>query len=476
MTSPALDGLDRETSWSGVDVFVTGLGRSGFAAADTLVHMGATVTAVDERDNEELRDKAELLRILGADVHIGRDAVTVLPDRLDVIVTSPGWHPGSRVFAEAEVPVWSEVELAWRLRGSEHWLVVTGTNGKTSTVQMLDAILTEDGVRSAAVGNVGRPVVEAVMDPEPYDVLAIELSSFQLHWTSTMAADSAAILNVAPDHLDWHGSIEEYTRTKARVYAGCKTACVYNTQDPVTEELVRAAEVAEGCRAIGFGLDVPVPGTLGIVDDVLADRAFVAERQTSAAQLASLHDLSSSAPHHVSNALAAAALARSYGVHPHSVTAGLRNFVADAHRVSYVASASGITWVDDSKATNPHAAAASLNAFDSIVWIAGGLAKGAHFDDLVAGAAGHLKAAVLIGQDRGDIEGAFQRHAPHVHRVSVATSQNDPMDDAVAAAFELAESGDTVLLAPGCASMDQFADYAARGQAFAASVRHVIGR
>lgn len=472
-----LSQLGRTSSWSGVRALVTGLGRSGFAAADTLVQLGASVTVVDERDEGDIRDKAHLLRMLGGDVRLGEtpdDVVADIAADVDVIVTSPGWRPDTPILASARVPVWSEVELAWRLRGDEAWLVVTGTNGKTTTVQMLEAMLTADGARAAAVGNVGRPVVEAIMDPQPYDVLAVELSSFQLHWTASVAADSAAVLNVAPDHLDWHGSYEDYTRAKGSAYQGCKTACVYNVQDPLTEDLVRAADVAAGCRAIGFTLDIPAPGTLGVVDGVLADRAFVPERSSSAAELARIEDLVSDAPHLVANALAAAALARSWGVSVRAVRDGLRRFTPDSHRITTVGQHGDVTWVDDSKATNTHAAGASLSAFPSVVWIAGGLAKGAQFDDVVRGAAGRLRGVVLIGRDRHVIADALRRHAPHVPTVTVETRHTDLMDDVVEAARDLAEPGDTVLLAPGCASMDQFVDYGARGDEFARSVRRVL--
>lgn len=474
MSSPL--GLDRNSAWGDVHALITGFGRSGFAAADSLVHLGAAVTVVDQSETDELHEKAQILGLLGADVRLGSDALENLPSGIDLIVTSPGWRPDTTMLAEATVPVWSEVELAWRLRGSEKWLVVTGTNGKTSTVQMLDAILAADGVRSTAVGNVGRPVVEAVMDPQPYDVLAIELSSFQLHWTDTMAADSAAVLNVAPDHLDWHGSLSEYTNAKARAYARCRTACVYNVHDPVTEDLVRAADVVEGCRAIGFTTGIPAPGMVGVVDDVIADRAFVAERQTSAAPLASLADLPFTAPHQLSNALAATTLARAFGVSAQAVGKGLGNFIPDEHRVNEIAQHNGLVWIDDSKATNTHAAEASLNSRQSVVWIAGGLAKDAQFDDLVRRTSERIRAVVLIGRDREVINEAFSRHAPQIPRVVIDSRHTDLMDDVVAAAADLAQPGDTVLLAPGCASMDQFDNYAARGNAFAQSVHRFLAR
>jgi UDP-N-acetylmuramoylalanine--D-glutamate ligase len=469
---------------------VAGFGVTGFAAADTLTHLGASVVALGDQETPAMVERAELLGILGADVRLGVGATAAWPadlDHVDLLVTSPGFRPDAPLLAQARalgVPVWGEVELAWRLRDGgpdgqpAPWIAVTGTNGKTTTVQMLDSILRAAGLRSAAVGNVGRPVVEVVMDPEPYDVLAVELSSFQLHYTDSMRAESAAVLNVAEDHLDWYSGADamaDYAADKGRVYTGVARACVYNVLDPVTERLVREAEVTEGARAIGFTLGVPGVGMVGLVDDVLADRAFVDERHDSAAELCTLADLNggvSPPPHLVANALAAAALARAHGVSQQAVRDGLRAFRPDGHRISVVATIGGVDYVDDSKATNPHAAQASLQAYDPVVWIAGGLAKGASFDDLVRRVGGRLRGVVLIGRDRDVIAGALSRHAPDVPVIpSGASETGEPMEAAVTAATGLAQPGDTVLLAPGCASMDMFADYAARGDAFAAAVR-----
>ena len=471
--------LGRSSSWDGVRTVVCGFGVSGFAAADTLVHLGATVTVLDEKEPDD-DESARLLGFLGADLRLGPGNTDVLPEAVDLVVTSPGWSPAAPLLVEAAergLPVWGEVELAWRLRGDDPapWLCVTGTNGKTTTVQMLDAMLSADGLRSGAVGNVGRPVLEAVMDPEGPEVLAVELSSYQLHWSSSVAAESAAVLNIAPDHLDWHGTAEAYAGAKGRIYQNVERACVYNVQDPWTERLVREADVVEGARAIGFTLDVPEPGMVGIVDGVLADRAFVDDRQSHAAELGSVADLGDPAPHVVANALAAAALARAHGVKPASVRAGLRSFRNLPHRVTLVEEIGGVRYVDDSKATNPHAALASLLGVDSAIWIAGGLAKGATFDDLVASARDRLRGVVLIGADRAVVADALRRHAPDVPVVEVLTGKDDLMDRVVESATKMARPGDTVLLAPGCASMDQFRDYAARGDAFAEAVRR-LGR
>lgn len=470
-----LAAADRGSPWSQLSVVVAGIGVSGFAAADALIQLGAQVTVLDERAGDDARDRATILEILDATVRLGAGATASLPPGTHLVVTSPGWPPDApllRAAAAAGVPVWGEVELAWRLRDpATPWLALTGTNGKTTTVRMLAEMLRADGRRVAAAGNVGDPIVAAVMDPTGHDVIALELSSFQLHWTHSMAAYSAAVLNIAPDHIDWHGSLEQYAAAKGRIYSGVQAACVYNVADPATEALVRAADVAEGARAIGFTLDVPAVGMVGVVDDVLVDRAFIAERQTSAAELAAVADVHPAAPHNVANALAAAALARSYGVSQHAVRDGLRSFRAEPHRIATVATVDGVAYVDDSKATNTHAAAASLAAYDPVVWIAGGLAKGAAFDDLVETVRGRLRGVVLIGADRAVIADALRRHAPDVPVVDVPATDNEAMDAVVEAAAGLARPGDTVLLAPACASMDMFANYAARGDAFAAAVR-----
>ncbi len=481
----------RDADWSGLRVLVAGLAVSGFAAADALSERGAVVTVVDgkrpgiSRENDE---RAGILDILGVQVRQGEEHTTGMPlAQVDLVVTSPGWRPDQPLLLEAAargIPVWGEVELAWRMRavtGAAPWLTVTGTNGKTTTVNMLASILRAAGLRATSAGNVGTPILEAVLHPEPFDVIAVELSSFQLHWQRSVSAVASACLNVAPDHIDWHGSFEAYLRAKGRVYQNTHIACVYNVADPLTEELVMAAEVVEGCRAIGFTLGVPAPSMLGMVDEILADRAFVEQRQSSAAELATLADLQgvapSVAPHNVANALAAAALARAYGVGPLSVRDGLRAFRPDPHRIAEVGMVAGVRFVNDSKATNPHAAAASLRSFDSVVWVAGGILKGADVDDLVASVAGRLRGVVLIGVDRGRIAEALARHAPDVPVADLDPSDTvgmagvDVMDVVVTRAAAMARPGDVVLLAPAAASMDMFANYGARGDAFESAVR-----
>ncbi|KUN86706.1 UDP-N-acetylmuramoylalanine--D-glutamate ligase [Streptomyces bungoensis] len=462
--------------FQGKHVTVAGLGVSGVPAAKALHARGAAVTVVNDGDDARARAQAEELRALGVTVRLGDGAT--LPEGTGLIVTAPGWQPGKPLFLaarEAGVPVWGDVELAWRLRGpgAAPWLAVTGTNGKTTTVQMLAAILKAAGLRTAAVGNIGVSLLDAVLGEETYDVLAVELSSYQLHWAPSLRADSAAVLNLAPDHLDWHGSMEAYAADKGRIYQGNRVACVYNAADRLTEDLVREADVEEGCRAVGFTLGTPAPSQLGVVDGILVDRAFVEDRHKNAQELAEVSDVNPPAPHNIANALAAAALARAFGVPATAVRDGLRAFRPDAHRITHVADIDGVAYVDDSKATNTHAAEASLAAYEPIVWIAGGLAKGATFDELVAKSAKRLRAAVLIGADRALIRDALARHAPEVPVVDLERTDTGAMLQAVTEAKRLAQPGDTVLLAPACASMDMFTNYNQRGDAFAEAVREL---
>ncbi|MFF5709394.1 MULTISPECIES: UDP-N-acetylmuramoyl-L-alanine--D-glutamate ligase [Streptomyces] len=466
--------VTEQLDWNGKKVTVAGLGVSGIPAARVLHARGALVTVVNDGDDERSRAQAAELEAEGITVRLGDGAT--LPTGTELIVTAPGWKPDKPLFAaaaEAGVEIWGDVELAWRLRGPDAapWLAVTGTNGKTTTVRMLASILEAAGLRTAAVGNIGVSLLDAVLGEETYDVLAVELSSYQLHWAPSVRAHSAAVLNLAPDHLDWHGTMEAYAADKGRIYEGNQVACVYNVADEVTEDLVREADVEEGCRAIGFTLGTPGPSQLGVVEGILVDRAFVANRQKNAQELAEVADVQPPAPHNIANALAAAALARAFGVEAKAVRDGLKAFRPDPHRIELVEEVQGVAYVDDSKATNTHAAEASLAAYDPIVWIAGGLAKGATFDELVQRSAKRLRGAVLIGADRALIREALARHAPEVPVVDLDRTDTGAMSEAVREAARLAAPGDTVLLAPACASMDMFTNYNKRGEAFADAVR-----
>ena len=343
------------TSWESRRVVVAGLGVSGAAAARALAALGADVVGVDAREGDHSALEAD-----GVRVSVG---AATLPDGVDLVVTSPGWRPDAPLLlaaAAAGVPVWGEVELAWRLRepGAAQWLAVTGTNGKTTTVGMLDAMLKAAGLQSVAAGNIGKPLVE-VVGSAGYDVIAVELSSFQLHWSSSIEPLAAAVLNLAPDHLDWHGTFQAYGEAKAKIWAP-STVAVGNADDPLSAGLL--ADASPG-RRVGFTLEAPRLDELGVVEDLLVDRAFVDDPVHGAVELATLDDLHLSGPHNVANALAAAALARAYGVSPEAVRDGLRGVQPGAHRNVLVAVVGGVAYVNDSKATNPHAADASLTAY-----------------------------------------------------------------------------------------------------------------
>ena len=476
--SRRVDDLGRDTDWAGVHVGVAGIGIAGFAAADALLSLGATVTAVDAADGPRQMERAQVLETLGATVRLG-DGDT-LPAGLDLLVVSPGLPPRAPIIQAAQaadVPVWGELELAWRLRpaeGAAPWLTVTGTNGKTTTTLMLASILRAAGLRTIAAGNIGVSMVDVVMaestDEGTLAAIAVEVGAPQLPFLHTVSPLAAVCLNIAEDHVDLFGSMQAYVAAKANIYERAQVAAVYNVADPATERLVEEAEVVEGCRAIGFTLGIPGLSMLGVVEDLLVDRAFVPNRREAAQELAAVADVHPAAPHNVANALAAAALARALGVQPAAVRDGLRAFEPAGHRIADVGTVRGVRFVDDSKATNCHAAQTSLMAYDRVVWIAGGMAKGQSFDELVATTAGQLVGAVLLGVDRAAIAEALARHAPDLPVVEVTGTDTGAMAQVVAAAAAMARPGDTVLLAPGCASWDMFRDYAQRGDLFAAAV------
>jgi len=481
--------LTRSSDWSSIRIAVAGLGIAGYSCADALMQMGAQVTVVDDASGEAQQERAEILRTLGVDVQLGLSdsAQSGVPKRLDVLdtvdalVVSPGLPPRSDIITAAQgsdIPVWGELELAWRLRRQENpaaWLCVTGTNGKTTATLMLESILRAAGRRTTSAGNIGKPLVDIVMHDD-MEVLAIEVGAPQLPFVQSMSPLASVCLNFADDHLDHFGDKDAYFRAKSRVFEHCQVAAVYDVDEPDTRLMVENADVVAGCRAIGITRGVPDIGMLGVVDELLVDRAFVEQRRDFAQEIGSISDIHPAAPHNVSNALGAAALARAYGVHPDAVREGLRAFQPAAHRISDVATVLGVRYIDDSKATNAHAAATSLQAHESVVWIAGGMAKGQSFDELVMSVADRIRGVVLLGVDAPVIAAALARHAPDVPVIVIDRTDTGAMHETVVAAGDLAEPGDVVLLAPGCASWDMFENYAQRGDLFAEAVRDLEAR
>ena len=439
---------------------VAGTGIAGDASARVLLERGAEVTVYDRAEN----DATAALAALGARVVIGDgDTAIAALDAVTDVVLSPGFaphHPLAKAAVDRGLDVYSEPELAWRIRpeGGAPWLALTGTNGKTTTVTMLASMLKAAGLRTAALGNFGVPLVTAV--DAGYDVLAVELSSFQLHWSRDLAPEAGAILNLAEDHLEWHGDFGAYVEAKTRIWRS--GVCVGNLDDALTAEVLAAAKGLH----VGFTLDAPPAGSFGLVDDALVDNTT-----GEAVELCRTTDIALPGRHNIANALAAAVLARLHGVKPAAIAAGLRGYTPEPHRIAHVAHVGGVEYVDDSKATSPHAANVSLAAYDRIVWIAGGQLKGVDVNDLVAAHAHRIKAAVLLGADRAELAAALARHAPDVPVVDVASTDPEAaMTEAVTAAARLAQEGDTVLLAPVGASKDMYQGYPHRGRAFAEAV------
>ena len=446
------------------NILIVGAGTTGKSIASYLERIGANFAIVDEKIS--VLDGREVLDRISDD------------ENYDLAIVSPGWRKDNSIIANLHskgIEVVSEIDFAWLLKEEIHpkqkWLALTGTNGKTTTVQMLESILIAAGVKAIACGNVGLTVVDAVTSENKFDLLAIELSSFQIDWSALPQYEAVALLNIAPDHIDWHGSFAEYADAKLKLLSQTQTA-VLNLNDP--EVILRSA--SWGGRKVFYGFDTPQPGEIGLVEELIIDRAFV-NSTDSAEVIAELADVKPAVPHNVSNAMAAAGLALAIGVAHPKVKTGISNFKLDKHRLETILEKDGITWVNDSKATNPHAASAALSSHLSNIWIAGGLAKGAKMDDLIARSSSKIKAAILIGADAEIIAKALVEFAPDavIHRIKSATGAADLMDQVVSCAMEIAALGDTVLLAPACASMDQFSSYAQRGDLFVDSVRRLVG-
>ena len=444
---------------------ILGAGVTGSAVANSLRSRGGLVSITDDNAQDALRPE------------------TINLANFDAVVISPGWrqdHPLVAQVLSSNLHILNEIDLAWQIRSEiapqQKWLALTGTNGKTTTVEMVAKILQTAGLKAVACGNVGDTVIEAVDRENAYDYLVLELSSFQLHWAKQAQFVSAAILNIADDHLDWHGTFDAYADAKFSILERADIA-ILNADD---EQVVLRANRFTG-RKVFFSLDTPAPGEIGVVEELLVDRAFVAD-PLEAAMICELKDITPTVPHNVSNALAAAALARTVDVSHEHIQKALQEFKPGRHRIETVYESNSISWINDSKATNPHAASASLMSHLSVVWIAGGLAKGAEMSSLVERCKGRIKAAILIGADRQLIEDALQEHAPDIPRILIDApadyarggDSNSLMEAVVSQAAKLVAPEDTVLMAPACASMDQFISYADRGDRFAAAVRKVV--
>jgi UDP-N-acetylmuramoylalanine--D-glutamate ligase len=438
---------------------VVGLGASGRAAASVLAGAGVAVTIVDDRRDHPEADAA---RALGHEVVLDQPAVALL-DRVDLLVPSPGVPeraPVVRAAVRAGLPVWSEPELGWRLH-PRRLLAITGTNGKTSTTELLTAMLVAGDVPAVPCGNIGAPFSTAAEAAEPGAVLVAELSSFQLRFAGSLRPEVGVLLNLADDHLDWHGGFEAYAAAKARLWEAQRPGdwAVANAADPVT---VRWRDrIAPAGRADFRGEDAVDGLGVGVRDGALHARTSGYE-----GRLVDVAELPLDAAHHVANVAAAACAALLAGVAAAAVADAARRFLPGRHRLELVAEAGGVRWVDDSKATNVHAAAAALRSAPSLVWLAGGLAKGV---DLAALAPhlGAVRHAVLFGTAAEELAGVCRT-------VGVEAQLVDTIEDAVEVAARLATPGDTVLLAPACASFDQFRGYADRGERFAAAVRATV--
>jgi UDP-N-acetylmuramoylalanine--D-glutamate ligase len=442
-------------------VLVLGLGRSGLAAAEVLTSAGSgridAVGVVDEGHGEALEYEADRLRDRGVDVRLGTSAVD---GSWDLVVASPGIPPRSELMGAARglgAPIISEIELAYRLTSSP-FVAVTGTNGKTTVTSLVAHLLGASGVPAEAVGNIGRPATRAAVDAGPATVLVTEVSSFQLALTSSFRPRVAMLLNITPDHLDWHGGFEAYERDKAKVFANLagRDLAVVNVDDAGSAPYAERLEDS-GARVMRVGLEGPKTAGAWLQDGTLVvggDRGTVG--------LVGVDELKILGAHNVSNALAGSVAALEMGAQPDGVREGLRTFAPIEHRLEPVDWVEGVEYFNDSKATNPDATMKALTAFAGrpLVLLLGGRNKGNDFVELARRAAETCRAVVVFGEAAPTIEDDFGT-------VDLRVIRADGMRGAVREARAVAEEGDAVLLSPACASFDEFSGgYEERGRAY----------
>jgi len=428
---------------------VVGLGATGLSIARYLQRSGISATFFDSRDKppgvDELREISSDAKLVLGDIKLTKE--------ISRVIASPGIsdsHPLMVKARKKKLEIVSDIELFAR-DANAPFVAVTGSNGKSTVTTLLYYMCLADGRSTLAGGNLGEPALDLLAQDEP-DIYVLELSSFQLHRTKSLPAKVAVLLNVSPDHLDWHADEDEYRRAKYRVYREAKAAVV-NRAD---EEALKHIKHCD--RMISFGLDAPADGQYGL--RINNDQVYLACGGTL---LVSTHELVMYGAHNQLNALAALAVGDLLGLDMSAMLQVLVEFPGLPHRMQFVARVAAVDYINDSKATNVAAAVASIESVDSmLVLVAGGDGKGGDFGDLGVAVEGKLRGAVLIGKDAEKIAHTLDTVMP----VRFA----DTMGNAVSMAAECAESDDTVLLAPACASFDQYDNYAERGDLFCAAV------
>ncbi len=439
---------------AGKRILVVGLGVSGFSAAKALVELDAKVRVTETGAGETVTQRAEYLQRLGVEVELGGHDL----DRLDadLAVVSPGIPPTASIaqaIRDEGLEMWSEVELAFRLAECD-FLAVTGTNGKTTTTSLLAAMLEEGGRRTVAAGNIGFPLIDAVSTMPSDGVIAVEVSSFQLAGIHSFRPRVAVLLNIAEDHTDWHGSFSSYREAKARIVLNQTShdAFLPNADD---EHAMAIAHTARA-RIVSFAIDHVPAGGVG------CDNGRIVWRQR---QLMAVDDVPLPGATGLEDVVAASGAALEYGVDPQAVARAVSGFRPLGHRLEVVARAGGVTYIDDSKATNPHATRAALRGMSDVVLIAGGRSKGIDLGPLAA-IAPALVAVIALGEAKEEIEAVFDG--------LVEVEAVADMDEAVRAAARRSVPGGSVLLSPACASLDMYPSYAARGEDFARAVGELL--
>lgn len=448
-------------------VLVVGASKTGLAVVEALRAESVEVLLLEDFIEPRTRDIADQARALGAEVHLGPGAPT--DHAMQLVVPSPGVPPGHWAIRDAlqrGIPVWSEVELGWRFRKGPV-LAVTGTNGKTTTTMLIQQMLEASGFPAVTAGNIGLPLITAARASSEQTVLVAEVSSFQLAFVESFRPSVAVVLNVADDHYDWHSGFDDYVDAKSKIT---------QTQSPDDHLVVRMDD--EGCRRIaagsrarliGFGWDEPAAVRERVAEaagrfvelgvGVGEDRLLIGSSARTYG-LMPRADIRLQGPHNVENVMAAAAASIAFGANADAIADAVRAFEPPAHRMAFVARKAGVTYIDDSKATNPHAAVNAIAAYDSVVLIAGGRSRGIDLTPLMS-VKDRIKALVVMGESAEEVSAFF---------ADVPSERAADVEEAVELAAGVAKPGDTVLLSPAFPSQDQYRDYAERGERFTKAV------
>lgn len=439
--------------WNGLRILIVGMARSGVAAALTFAKLGAAVTVCDLKEKKELREIVAGLETAGVSIFAG--GYPKVKDNFDLVIPSPGVPATVTPLKEAAshgIPIWSEIEAAYRLAQGQ-LIAVTGTNGKTTTTSLIGQMLKDVNLPVIVAGNIGVPLIGEAEQSTGQHALVVEVSSFQLEWVEQFRPKVAVMLNITPDHLDRHKTLDNYIKTKANIFSTQRAIdyTVLNFDDPNVKKMAALTNA----QVIFFSRKHNLEAGVFVRD------GKITIKQEEELPVVAVEDIAIKGGHNLENALAATATAWVMGLTPEEIKQTLKSFPGVEHRLEPVRTLDGVQYINDSKGTNPDASIKALEAFQNpIVLIAGGMSKGSDFSDFAENIKMKARAVILLGEEAEKLEDTLKdKQFTAIHLVK-------NYEEAVPLAQKLAQPGDIVLLSPACASWDMFSSFEERGKLF----------